>query len=70
MNPEEMISQYMKITQGHLEGLAKSHEEAHKLNEVTIKNLGMKMGHISTQIPNVSQTRLLGTTLDNSRYEA
>jgi len=34
-----MITQYMKITQGHIEGPTKAPEEAHKINEAAIKNL-------------------------------
>jgi len=34
-----MIAQYMKTTEGHLEGLEKFHEEAQKLNEASHQEL-------------------------------
>jgi len=34
-----MTTQYMKITQGHIEGLPKAPEKAQKNNEAAIKNL-------------------------------
>jgi len=66
---EEMITQYMKTTHGHIKVLAKTCEEAKKLNEVSIKNMEIQMGQISTQHSNMTRTWFLGTTLDIPRNE-
>jgi len=44
-------------------------EEIQKRNKVSMKNLEVQMGQLSTEVANVTRTRFSRTTLDNSRNE-
>lgn len=52
---EEILSQSLKNTQGQLDRLAKEVDEMQKRHEVTMKNMEVQMGKLSSDLANATR---------------